>query len=147
MSEKYLGNMLHVAVSVEFGVWEGGEGRIILTWKSGMSGALLGGASQPKVFGFPKSAFWVEVEVGPGWQVERQTALAISCPAPEVWQSQCGGGLSMGQQCDRCGGIDRWDDEARGGGSTRGGALGPTGGCYSYSLQVGEENQSLSTIQ
>ena len=52
---------MHVAVSVEFGVWEGGEERIILTWKSGMSGALLGGASQPKVFGFPKSACKVEV--------------------------------------------------------------------------------------
>ena len=90
------------------------------------------------VFG---SACKVEVDR----QVERQTALAISCPAPEVWQSQCGGGLSMGQQCDRCGGIDRCDDEARGGGSTRA-ALG-SGGCYSYSLQVGEENQSLSTIQ
>ena len=52
----------------------------------------------------------------------------------------------MGQQCDRCGGIDRWDDEARGGGSTRGGALG-SGVATVYSLQVGEENQSLSTIQ
>ena len=47
MSEKYLGNVSHVAaVSVEFGVWEEGRERIILTWKSGMSGALLGGASQ-----------------------------------------------------------------------------------------------------
>ena len=61
MSEKYLGNVLHVAVLVEFGVWDGGKGRIILTWKSGMSGALLGGASQTKVFGFPKSACSVEV--------------------------------------------------------------------------------------
>ena len=52
---------MHVAVSVGFGVWEGGEGRIILTWKSGMSGALLGEASQPKVFGFPKSACSVEI--------------------------------------------------------------------------------------
>ena len=104
--------------------------------------------------GLPNQSIWISkkcllgggTSMPIGRQVERQTALAISCPAPEVWQSQCGGGLSMGQQCDRCGGIDRWDDEARGGGSTRGGALGP-GGCYSYSLQVGEENQSLSTVQ
>ena len=83
--------------------------------------------------GLPNQSIWISkkcllgggTSMPIGRQVERQTALAISCPAPEVWQSQCGGGLSMGQQCDRCGGIDRWDDEARGGGSTRGGALGP----------------------
>ena len=62
----------------------------------------------------------------------------------EVWQSQCGG-LSMGPTVgSRCGGIDRCDDEARGGGSTRGVGL---GGCYRCEGGPCEENQSLSTIQ
>ena len=45
----------------------------------------------------------------------------------------------MGQQCDRCGGIDRCNDEARDRGSTRA-ALG-LGGCYS--LWVKKTNHSV----